>query len=147
MLVSQALRRPLAANCNVLASKHAKSMLPKATAAALSTIAPGRSGEIFKQSSTSPFINLQLIQTKNFSVAPSSAAKMTDKQVNELFLLWNNALKTLDPEAVAKRYAKDSILLPTVSDTPRTDYDSIQVVLCRLPQEEATGRPPRKQGD
>jgi len=45
-----------------------------------------------------------------------------------LFILWNNALKTGNPATVAARYSKDAVLLPTVSDTPRntkaliTDY-------------------------
>eukprot|EP00977_Amphora_coffeiformis_P026577 scaffold27929_cov176-Amphora_coffeaeformis.AAC.7 len=60
------------------------------------------------------------------SIGSVAAKDMTDKQVNEIFNLWNDALATLDPDTVAKRYAKDSILLPTVSDTPRTDYDSIR---------------------
>jgi uncharacterized protein (TIGR02246 family) len=45
-------------------------------------------------------------------------------EVKDLFYLWNDALATLDSDAVAMRYAKESVLLPTVSDTPRTDYDS-----------------------
>ena len=35
-------------------------------------------------------------------------------------------LLTVDSDAVAKRYAKKGVLLPTVSDTPRTDYASIK---------------------
>jgi uncharacterized protein (TIGR02246 family) len=35
-------------------------------------------------------------------------------------------LATGDSRIVASRYAKDAVLLPTVSDTPRTDYDSIK---------------------
>lgn len=42
-----------------------------------------------------------------------------------LFTLWNDALATGDPRIVASRYASDSVLLPTVSDTPRTDSASI----------------------
>lgn len=51
---------------------------------------------------------------------------ITEDQVRSLFSLWNNALATGDSRIVAKRYAKQSILLPTVSDTPRTDFDSIK---------------------
>lgn len=42
--------------------------------------------------------------------------------------LWNNALATGDSRLVASRYATNSgaVLLPTVSDTPRTDFDSIK---------------------
>ena len=57
----------------------------------------------------------------------SGAAKdITESEVRALFSLWNNALATGDSRIVAKRYAKESILLPTVSDTPRTDFASIK---------------------
>jgi uncharacterized protein (TIGR02246 family) len=52
--------------------------------------------------------------------------KISEAQVKDLFSLWNDALATLDSDAVAMRYAKNAVLLPTVSDTPRTDYDSIK---------------------
>lgn len=52
--------------------------------------------------------------------------KITEEEVKSLFNLWNDALATLDSDAVAMRYAKKAVLLPTVSDTPRTDYDSIK---------------------
>jgi uncharacterized protein (TIGR02246 family) len=55
-----------------------------------------------------------------------AAPAISDSEVQSLFSLWNDALATLDPDTVAKRYAKKSVLLPTVSDTPRTDYDSIK---------------------
>jgi len=51
---------------------------------------------------------------------------ITQEEVKELFNLWNDALATLDSDVVAKRYAKEAVLLPTVSDIPRTDYDSIK---------------------
>ena len=51
---------------------------------------------------------------------------LSNREVQELFFLWNNALATLDPDAVARRYARSSVLLPTVSDVPRTDYNSIR---------------------
>merc|ERR1712029_595245 len=50
---------------------------------------------------------------------------ITEQEVKDLFQLWNGALATLDPYAVADRYAKDSVLLPTVSDIARTDYPGI----------------------
>ena len=49
-----------------------------------------------------------------------------DAQVRNLFHLWNDALATGDSKVVASRYAKNAVLLPTVSDIPRTDYDSIK---------------------
>merc|ERR1711939_628941 len=57
--------------------------------------------------------------------APGGTA-ITEEEVKSLFYLWNDALATLDPDAVAKRYAKKGVLLPTVSDKARTDYDSIK---------------------
>ena len=47
---------------------------------------------------------------------------ISDQEVRDLFGLWNDALATLDPKQVALRYAKEAVLLPTVSDTPRTDF-------------------------
>eukprot|EP00429_Kryptoperidinium_foliaceum_P069080 CAMPEP_0176055404 /NCGR_PEP_ID=MMETSP0120_2-20121206/27583_1 /TAXON_ID=160619 /ORGANISM="Kryptoperidinium foliaceum, Strain CCMP 1326" /LENGTH=467 /DNA_ID=CAMNT_0017388899 /DNA_START=129 /DNA_END=1532 /DNA_ORIENTATION=+ len=52
--------------------------------------------------------------------------QVTEDQIRNLFYLWNDALDTLDSDVVAKRYSKEAVLLPTVSDTPRTDYDSIK---------------------
>jgi uncharacterized protein (TIGR02246 family) len=67
------------------------------------------------------------------AAAPSKTSKtdavalptLEKEAVQDLFYLWNDALKTLEPEIVAKRYTENPILLPTVSDTPRTDYDGI----------------------
>lgn len=45
---------------------------------------------------------------------------ITDDEVRDLFNRWNDALATLEPKKVADRYAKKGVLLPTVSDVPRT---------------------------
>ena len=73
---------------------------------------------------------------KNFL---SSGTSLADKEVNDLFTLWNDALATLDPDAVAKRYAKETILLPTVSDTPRKDYDTIKAYFVDFLKKEPQG--------
>jgi hypothetical protein len=52
--------------------------------------------------------------------------EVSEGQVRSLFYLWNDALATGDSRLVAKRYAKDAMLLPTVSDEPRTDYEGIK---------------------
>lgn len=69
-----------------------------------------------------------------------SITKPTEDEVRNLFYLWNDALATLDSDAVARRYTKDAVLLPTVSDTPRTDYASIKdyfdLFLTKKPQGE-----------
>jgi len=51
---------------------------------------------------------------------------VTEESIRSLFYLWNNALATGESRLVAKRYAKDAVLLPAVSDRPRMDYDSIK---------------------
>merc|ERR1739844_590536 len=56
----------------------------------------------------------------------TSPMKIEEEQVRNLFQIWNSALETLDPDAVAKRYSKEAVLLPTVSDVPRTNYDLIK---------------------
>jgi uncharacterized protein (TIGR02246 family) len=54
-----------------------------------------------------------------------TAEPITETEVRDLFGLWNDALASKDPEQVAKRYSKNGVLLPTVSDVPRTDYPGI----------------------
>ena len=49
----------------------------------------------------------------------------TKAQVTKLFDNWNAALATGDPEKVADLYAKDAVLLPTVSNKVRTDRAGI----------------------
>ena len=49
----------------------------------------------------------------------ASCAPITQAQVRGFFTLWNNALATLDSANVTARYAKNAVLLPTVSDIPR----------------------------
>ncbi|KAG7344777.1 signal peptide protein [Nitzschia inconspicua] len=51
---------------------------------------------------------------------------MSEKECRQLFYLWNDALATKDPKIVAGRYAKNAVLLPTVSDLPRTSQESIE---------------------
>ncbi|KUO08046.1 SgcJ/EcaC family oxidoreductase [Streptomyces sp. DSM 15324] len=51
--------------------------------------------------------------------------KPSKKQIAALFDGWNAALRTGDPEKVANRYAKDAVLLPTLSNKVRTDRAGI----------------------
>ncbi|CAJ1959485.1 unnamed protein product [Cylindrotheca closterium] len=66
------------------------------------------------------------------SVMPESTQKKTQakilsqEEVKGLFYLWNEALETRDPHTVAKRYTQNAVLLPTVSDIPRSDYEGIK---------------------
>lgn len=51
---------------------------------------------------------------------------ITESEVKALFTLWNDALATLDSDKVAQRYAKNALLLPTVSNKPRNTYELIK---------------------
>jgi len=54
------------------------------------------------------------------------AQPITKAEVRDLFNLWNDALKTGDPNVVVQRYAKNGVLLPTLSDIPRNDPAAIK---------------------
>ncbi len=53
-------------------------------------------------------------------------AAVSERQIEGLFDRWNASLATLDPAKVTANYAPDAVLLPTVSNTPRTDRAMIQ---------------------
>ncbi|MGW0613509.1 SgcJ/EcaC family oxidoreductase [Streptomyces sp. NPDC002788] len=59
------------------------------------------------------------------SKSQQSAKAATEAQVLGLFDDWNAALQTGDPQKVADLYAKDAVLLPTVSNNVRTDRAEI----------------------
>jgi len=68
------------------------------------------------------------ISQHHSSVMPEGTkpTAISKEEVKNLFQLWNSALATEDPDAVAKRYSSNAVLLPTVSDVPRTDYALIK---------------------
>ncbi|MEH2481549.1 uncharacterized protein (TIGR02246 family) [Nitrobacteraceae bacterium AZCC 2146] len=72
-------------------------------------------------------ITLVFVSANSFAQAkPMNCAVVTTKQVEALFDRWNASLATLDPAKVTANYASDAVLLPTVSNTPRTDSAAIQ---------------------
>lgn len=54
-----------------------------------------------------------------------AAKKPARSEVASLFTTWNAALQTGDPDKVASLYAKDAVLLPTVSNKVRTNHAEI----------------------
>jgi uncharacterized protein (TIGR02246 family) len=66
------------------------------------------------------------------AAAPATAAEtmtcvaVTKGQVAELFEKWNKALQTGKPDEVVKLYATDAVLLPTMSNKPRTTAAGIR---------------------
>ncbi|MEV6480894.1 SgcJ/EcaC family oxidoreductase [Streptomyces sp. NPDC051576] len=68
---------------------------------------------------------LGTVGTVAATAGPRGDDKPSKKQIAALFDGWNAALKTGDPDTVAKRYAPDAVLLPTVSNRIRTDHAGI----------------------
>lgn len=66
--------------------------------------------------------------------------KITEAEVGQLFYLWNDALATLNSDVVAKRYSKGGVLLPTVSDTPRSTYPAIKDYFDAFLQKKPQGK-------
>lgn len=53
------------------------------------------------------------------STATQSCKAVSEAEIAGLFDRWNRSLLTLDPHKVGTNYAKESVLLPTLSNTPR----------------------------
>ncbi len=49
-----------------------------------------------------------------------------EQEIAHLFELWNDAIRTGDPDRVVELYADDAILLPTVSDRVRHNPGEIR---------------------
>ena len=72
------------------------------------------------QSSTS----LNLFERFKGNTKPSQ--EISEGKVRSLFYRWNEVLASGDAKLVAKQYAKNPVLLPTISDVARTDFKSIK---------------------
>lgn len=53
-------------------------------------------------------------------------ARASEQEVVALFDRWNASLATLDPDKVLALYAPDAVLLPTISNKPRTNHEEIR---------------------
>lgn len=74
------------------------------------------------------WLNLELLDRQYDELLKdgvSGCALISQSEVQQLFDRWNAALQTKDPEQVAILYSRDAILLPTLSDMPRTDHETI----------------------
>ncbi|MBL0865452.1 SgcJ/EcaC family oxidoreductase [Pectobacterium carotovorum] len=54
------------------------------------------------------------------SVQAAQCVKTSQKEIASLFDRWNASLQTGDAKNVNRNYAPDAVLLPTLSDQPRT---------------------------
>lgn len=68
-----------------------------------------------------------------------SCAVTDEKTITGLFDRWNASLATLDPAKVTANYAPNGVLLPTVSNTPRTNHDEIKSYFVDFLKKEPQG--------
>jgi uncharacterized protein (TIGR02246 family) len=77
------------------------------------------------------------------SISPDVSAQVckntTKEEIQSLFTRWNKSLSTLDPAKVTANYTDDAVLLPTVSNTPRTDHAQIQDYFVHFLQKKPSG--------
>lgn len=66
-----------------------------------------------------PLAALALVAATNAHARSEVCHAASKKEIASLFDRWNTSLKTGDPKKVVANYAKNSILLPTVSNKPR----------------------------
>lgn len=74
------------------------------------------------------WLDVELLESRQPTLpgqGPSGCALISQSEVQALFERWNQALQSQDPEQVARLYSREAVLLPTLSDQPRTDHDSI----------------------
>lgn len=64
--------------------------------------------------------------TPAFADSTASCQSVTKDQIAALFDRWNASLLTKNPDEVVKNYAPDAVLLPTVSNKPRTNHEEIR---------------------
>lgn len=65
---------------------------------------------------------------------------VTDTQVADLFVQWNDALKTLNPDKVVDLYAQDAVLLPTVENGPLIGRAAIREYFVHFLENKPTGK-------
>ena len=75
-----------------------------------------------------------------YAESTQNCATVTKDQVAALFDRWNASLQTKNPEEVVKNYAADAVLLPTVSNKPRTTPEGDRRLFRALRSEKPEGR-------
>ena len=69
-----------------------------------------------------------------------SCQPASEKEIASLFDRWNSSLRTGDPKKVVANYAAKSILLPTVSNTPRLTPEAREDYFAHLLEKKPVGK-------
>ncbi|MFF4356427.1 SgcJ/EcaC family oxidoreductase [Streptomyces sp. NPDC001604] len=85
-------------------------------------------------------VALGTVGTVAATAGPQHEVRPTRAQIAGLFDTWNKALQTGDSEKVASLYAKDAVLLPTVSDKVRTNHAEIVDYFDKFLQSKPVGK-------
>jgi len=80
-----------------------------------------------------------LASTAAFADTTAQCAPISKEQVASLFDLWNASLKTGNPDTVTANYSDDAVLLPTVSNKPRTNHAEIRDYFVHFLQKHPQG--------
>ena len=75
-----------------------------------------------------PVIGALLLAGASSAYAQSAptCATVSEAEISALFTRWNASLKTLDSDKVTANYSSKAVLLPTVSNMPRTNPAEIR---------------------
>ena len=76
--------------------------------------------KVIRATAFAAVMGLSVLAFAPVQAADASCHKATEPQVVALFDRWNDSLRTLDADKVTANYADDGVLLPTVSNQPRT---------------------------
>jgi uncharacterized protein (TIGR02246 family) len=71
--------------------------------------------------------------------AQTQCPEVTRPEIAQLFDRWNGSLQTGDPNKVTLNYAKNAILLPTVSNKVRRNHEEIQDYFVTFLQNKPVG--------
>ena len=69
-----------------------------------------------------------------------TCTKTSVQEIAALFDHWNVSLATLDPDKMAALYALDAVLLPTVSNKPRTNHEEIRDYFVHFLEKKPQGK-------
>lgn len=72
-------------------------------------------------------------------VMAQECAPLTQPEVEQLFDRWNASLATLNADDVVENYSADSVLLPTLSNTPRLTQDERKAYFVDFLKKEPKG--------
>lgn len=67
-------------------------------------------------------------------------AHTSEQEIVTLFDRWNASLATLDPDKVLALYAPDAVLLPTISNKPRTNHEEIRDYFVQFLKKKPLGK-------